>query len=236
MTNSFIAMRRRKRESAPSPMNRGASVNMRPYRQTRLRLHAVPPLSNEQRQIGITILGKGLDFLFPYPFATAGKGKQSTSFLSLFLPQPASLLTSILHFDRLSGANPVPIFNPPIHPFPRVFSPRVSFARPFLSTSDSSDSRPYADFNLVWPRHRHVLIFLPTPLPQTANPCLLLTTHHALPVSFVLRRAGVYQATSERRTVDQALYIDRSRHISRRLDWGSPASSAGNSRKPLLTE
>lgn len=106
----------------------------------------MPPLWNEQRQIGITILGKGLDSLFPYPFAAAGKkkkkvGRERSAPLSLsLLPASRFLLrfsTSIVFPVRLS----VPFLIPDtlLHPSRFLFSrdSRVPF-----SISGSSDSRP----------------------------------------------------------------------------------------------
>ena len=121
-------------------------------------------LWNEQRQIGITILEEGLDFLFPFPLEQRQEKTQPEGF-----PLSKSLAPSSMQFS----SRVVPLQNYLYH-FPSYLlflssffarSNSVSRHRAFISPCSISglEIHPilvHEDFNLVWSRYRHVLIFL----------------------------------------------------------------------------
>lgn len=114
-------------------------------------------LWNEQRRIEITILETGLDSLFPFTLATGQERRRKTSKgfhypnLSLRFPWAPLALTSSrtvsTSFLLLSVLSPLPAGQ--------------LFHLPFsISGLEIHPILVHEDFNLVWSRYRHVLIFL----------------------------------------------------------------------------
>lgn len=171
-------------------------------------------------------IGKGTRLLISLSFCHCGREKKEKGrTIGLFLCPSAigvSLLTTILHFDRLFGATPfrsvfsLSLSNPRYIPL-RFLFPRASHLP--LFPSRAHPILVHEDFNLVSPRHWHVLIFL---LIFSVNCGTFF--HNTRPFFHLFRRPSFCYAPSKWRRTDDLVAFS--------ISIAHDTSAAGSIRDP----